>query len=74
MYLYHAVDAHGQTIDFLLIAKRDTAAARRFFHKALKEAHTVNPLTVTVDKNYTYPNAAKTMKKAGEFWRFTKLQ
>ena len=48
MYLYRAVDARGQTIDFLLSAKRDTAAARRFFRKALKQAHTVNPRTVAV--------------------------
>jgi len=74
MYLYRAVDARGQTVDFLLSAKRDAAAARRFFRKALKQAHTVNPRTVTVDKNAAYPSAAKTMKRAGELWRFTKLR
>jgi transposase-like protein len=74
MYLYRAVDARGQTIDFLLSAKRDTAAARRFFRKALKQAHTVNPRTVTVDKNAAYLSATKAMKKAGELWRFAKLR
>ena len=74
MYLYRAVDARGQTIDFLLSAKRNTAAARRFFRKALKQAHTVNPRIVTVDKNAAYPSATKAMKKAGELWRFAKLR
>ena len=74
MSLYRAVDARGRTIDFRLSAKRDAAAARRFFRKALKQAHTVNPRTLTVDKNAAYPRAAKTMKKSGELWRFTKLR
>src|SRR5277367_3455318 len=36
-YLYRAVDKFGQTIDFLLSAKRDTAAVKRFFRKALDQ-------------------------------------
>jgi transposase-like protein len=45
MYLYRAVDARGQTIDFLLSVKRDAAAAaaRRFFRKALKQAQHREP-------------------------------
>ena len=35
-YLYRAVDKFGKTVDFLLTAKRDKAAALRFFRKALK--------------------------------------
>jgi putative transposase len=34
-YLYRAVDKAGNTIDFLFRAKRDKAAARRFFEKAI---------------------------------------
>ena len=34
-YLYRAVDKKGNTIDFLLTAKRDTKAARRFLNKAI---------------------------------------
>ena len=74
MYLYRAVDAAGQTIDFLLSPKRDAAAARSFFRKALGQPHTVNPRTVTVDKNAAYPIAAKAMKRSGELWRFAKLR
>ena len=34
-YLYRAVDKAGNTIDFLLRALRDKAAARRYFEKAI---------------------------------------
>ena len=37
MYLYRAVDSCGQTIDFLLSAKGDAEAAKRFFRKALAQ-------------------------------------
>jgi putative transposase len=38
-YLYRAVDSEGKTVDFLLTAQRDLAAARRFFEKAMCENH-----------------------------------
>jgi putative transposase len=43
------VDKAGDTIDFLLRAKRDKAAARRFFQKAMAQNGT--PETVTIDKS-----------------------
>jgi transposase, IS6 family len=73
-YLYRAVDSRGQTIDFLLSAKRDAAAAKRFFRKALAQPHTVNPRTITVDKNPAYPKAVAEMKGDGELWRFSRLR
>src|SRR3712207_3241176 len=74
VYLYRAVDSHGQTIDFLLSAKRDAEAAKRFFRKALRQPHTVNPRTITVDKNLAYPCAVAEMKEEGELWRFARLR
>jgi transposase-like protein len=47
-YLYRAVDQYGQVIDVLLSEQRDTAAARRFFIRAL--AHGPEPVEVTSDK------------------------
>src|SRR6478609_3371214 len=73
-YLYRAVDSRGQTIDFLLSAKRDAAAAKRFFRKALGQPHTVNPPTITVDKHPAYPCAVERMKEDGELWRFSRLR
>ena len=43
-YLYRAVDSQGNTLDFLLTAKRDAEAAKRFFIKALKASHTQDPV------------------------------
>jgi transposase-like protein len=74
IYLYRAVDSRGQTIDFLLSAKRDAEAAKRFFRKALAQPHTVNPRTITVDKNAAYPKATAEMKKDGELWRRSRLR
>ncbi|WP_322864762.1 IS6 family transposase (plasmid) [Aquicoccus sp. G2-2] len=34
-YLYRAVERDGQTLDFMLSERRDTAAARRFFKRAV---------------------------------------
>src|SRR5829696_4982638 len=68
------VPGRGQTIDLLLSAKRDAAAAKRFFRKALGQPHTVNPRTITVDKNPAYPAAVTAMKRESELWRFSRLR
>ena len=48
-YLYHAVDKEGNTIDFLRTAKRDKAAAMRFFNKAMRDNDI--PENVTTNKS-----------------------
>ena len=44
-YLYRAVDKHGQTVDFLLNEKRDIAAAKRFFIKAIRNTEAPEKIT-----------------------------
>ena len=46
-YLYRAVDKQGQTVDFLLSEKRDKAAAKRFFMKAIENNQA--PAKITLD-------------------------
>jgi len=53
MYLYRAIDQFGQVIDVLASEKRDLAAARRFFTRAL--AHGRRPAEVTTDRAAAYP-------------------
>ena len=48
-YLYRAVDRAGHTIDFLLRAHRDLAAARRFLERAI-DLHGV-PDKISIDKS-----------------------
>jgi putative transposase len=48
-YLYRAVDKEGNTVDFLLRAHRDKAAARRYFEKSIEQNG--EPETVTIDKS-----------------------
>ena len=62
-YLYRAVDSEGNTLDFMLSAKRDAKAAARFFRKVFKGQHTQAPRVITVDKNAAYPGAMETLKE-----------
>ena len=53
-YVYRAVDHHGQVIDVLLSARRDGAAARRFFARALQDLKVI-PSEVVTDAAPVYP-------------------
>jgi transposase-like protein len=52
-YLYRAVDQHAQVIDVLVSERRDGAAARAFFVRALR--HGPSPVEVTTDRAPVYP-------------------
>ncbi len=56
-YLYRALDKDGQTIEFMLSAKRDIAAAKRFFKKMMRADHRRLPFSISVDKYASYPDA-----------------
>ena len=47
-YLYRAVDKEGKTVDFVLRAKRDVAAAKAFFRRAFKSQGRL-PRAITLD-------------------------
>jgi transposase-like protein len=53
-YVYRAVDQYGQAIDVLVSARRDAAAARRFFRRAIATLK-VKPTEVVTDAAAVYP-------------------
>jgi transposase, IS6 family len=61
-YLYRTVDSDANTIDFMLSAKRNRKAAKRFPKKALGSKHNQMPRLITIDKNPAYPNAIQELK------------
>jgi IS6 family transposase len=53
VYLYRAIDQFGQVIDVLVSEKRDLAATRRFFTRALE--HGPRPSEISTDQAPAYP-------------------
>jgi transposase-like protein len=62
-YLYRAVDSAGCTIEFMLSAKRDFSAAKRFLRKVMRADRRRLPFTVGTDKDVSYPEAFATSVK-----------
>ena len=62
VYLYRAVDSSGATIDFLLSAKRDAAAAERFLAKAFGGENHPAPRVINTDEHAGYPPAFVRLK------------
>ena len=73
-YLYRAIDSMGQTIDFLLTARRDTAAAKRFLRKAVDASGNAMPRVMNVDRNPAYPAAVEALKREGAIPRRVALR
>ena len=57
-YLWRAVDQDGEVVDILLQARRDGAAAKRFFKRLLR-SHGSEPRKVVTDKLRSYPVACR---------------
>jgi transposase-like protein len=64
-YLYRAVDSSGATLDFLLSAKQDAVAAKRFLVKALGGANHPAPRVINTDEHAAYPPAVAQLKAEG---------
>ena len=65
VYLYRAVDSTGATLDFLLSAKQDAAAAKRFLAKALGQQNHPAPRVINTDGHAAYPPAIAQLKSEG---------
>src|ERR1700724_1968941 len=68
-YLYRAVDSTGATIDFLLSALRDAAAAKRLFRNALSDSSHPQPRVINTDQARLYGSAIAGVKEEGTLRR-----
>jgi transposase-like protein len=71
-YLYRAVDRAGKTVEFHLSARRDVAAAKAFFAKAIKSQGV--PQTITLDGYAASHRAVRELKGDGALPESTKLR
>jgi IS6 family transposase len=72
--LYRAVDSEGNTLDFMLSARRNGLAAKRFFEKVLKTKHSKQPRVINTDKDQAYPSAVEDLKEEGKLDQKSKLR
>src|ERR1039458_9385276 len=68
-YLYRAIDSTGATIDFLLSALRDAAAAKPFSRKPLGDPPPPQPRVINTDQPRLYGSAIAAVKEEGTLRR-----
>ena len=68
-YLYRAIDSTGATIDFLLSALRDAAAAKRLFRKAPRKPSHPQPRVINTEQARLYGAAIAGVKVEGTLRR-----
>src|SRR5258708_10292905 len=61
-YLYRAVDAQGNTLEFLLSPTRDAEAPKRFSSKTLATSHTVEPRVISVFRSAASSKAREALQ------------
>jgi transposase-like protein len=72
-YLYRTVDKQGKTVDFLLHAKRDVAAAKAFFRRPFKSQGRL-PQKITLDGYQASHRAAREILKEHQRGKRTKIR
>ncbi len=65
MYLFRAVDSHGQTVDFYLSETRDREAAKLFLERALANSDNEPPQVFARDGLRSYPAAIRELQTEG---------
>lgn len=68
-YLFRAVDAHGQTVDFYLSDTRDREAAKLFLKRALANSDNRPPHVFARDGLRSYPAAIRELQAEGHVGR-----
>jgi len=72
--LYRAVDKYGDTLGFLLSAKRNTQAAKRFLRNTLNARNSTTPRVINTDKHKAYPPAFATLQEEKALHTSTQLR
>ena len=69
LYLFRAVDGHGQTVDFYLSETRDREAAKCFLQRALENPDNSAPHVFARDGLRSYPAAIRDLQEDGRLQR-----